>query len=306
MWREYAIEPAAMADWRFGLFVVSHLGFSQGRLLAELPPWKKWKDLVLEACRKEGVRDVAKKRVLALLQKARPYVLPRGRAYYVSKAWEENVVREHRSQPLDGIVSCSDVVDVGCCLVVGEDWDHDAHWTVERSKAVERTAADILAAAEQLLVCSRELLLVDPYFDPADSDWLDPLAVLLERACENGRSVVSVEVHTLAKTDSEGLVVSDSEFERRCQDHLPDLMPESLGEMEVVRWTRRGGERLHARYILTELGGLGLEGGLDAGPAGQTTDAYLLEEPLRAKRVAQFNREDPAFSEHQRVRVRRT
>ena len=48
------------------------------------------------------------------------------------------------------------------------------------------------------------------------------------------------------------------------------------------------GERLHPRYILTNIGGIRYEGGLDPGGPHETTDVSLLTEELWLKRWEQY------------------
>jgi len=63
--------------------------------------------------------------------------------------------------------------------------------------------------------------------------------------------------------------------------HLPDLIPAGT-KLRVFFWKRRpGGKRLHPRFILTELGGLQPDYGLDEGDAtGDTTIVSLMAEEV--------------------------
>jgi hypothetical protein len=68
--------------------------------------------------------------------------------------------------------------------------------------------------------------------------------------------------------------------------------------VEFVRWRQRdGGEKLHNRYVLTDLGGMALGIGLDAGGAGETDDLLLLLLPRAQyeRRWAQYVAYDGAF-----------
>ena len=56
-----------------------------------------------------------------------------------------------------------------------------------------------------------------------------------------------------------------------------------------VRWRQLdGGDNMHPRYILTDLGGIRFDYGLDEAAQGQTTDVALLDDAVYQKRWAQF------------------
>ena len=61
----------------------------------------------------------------------------------------------------------------------------------------------------------------------------------------------------------------------------------------MVRWTQRpGGENFHARYVMTELGGIRFDVGLDEGEPGETTDVSILPATLYARRWHDFHDRD--------------
>jgi hypothetical protein len=58
---------------------------------------------------------------------------------------------------------------------------------------------------------------------------------------------------------------------------------------------RQGGERLHNRYVLTDLGGVLLGGRLDVGGAGESDDLLLLTREQYEQRWSQYVADDGAF-----------
>ena len=66
--------------------------------------------------------------------------------------------------------------------------------------------------------------------------------------------------------------------------------------VHIYRWRQRdGGEKLHNRYVLTELGGVQFHVGLDEGNPGETDEVDLLEEKVYAIRRSQYDPKAPAF-----------
>ena len=65
---------------------------------------------------------------------------------------------------------------------------------------------------------------------------------------------------------------------------------------EFVRWQQRhGSDRLHNRYVLTDVGGVSLGVGLDEGKEGETDDISLLTREQFLKRWAQYVDNDGTF-----------
>jgi hypothetical protein len=58
---------------------------------------------------------------------------------------------------------------------------------------------------------------------------------------------------------------------------------------------RQGGEKLHNRYVLTDLGGVSLGVGLDVGEVGESDDLLLLTRAQYARRWSQYVTNDGSF-----------
>ena len=68
----------------------------------------------------------------------------------------------------------------------------------------------------------------------------------------------------------------------------PSILPAGI-ELKVVRWNKRdGGREFHARYVLTELGGISFDPGLDEGDEGELTKMDLIEPELHSELWADF------------------
>jgi hypothetical protein len=66
---------------------------------------------------------------------------------------------------------------------------------------------------------------------------------------------------------------------------------------------RPGGEKLHPRYILTDLGGVRVEVGLDSGDPGQTTDVSLLDRRIYEERSKDYQQPSAAFDYKDEIRI---
>ena len=61
-----------------------------------------------------------------------------------------------------------------------------------------------------------------------------------------------------------------------CERHLSPMLQQHV-ECRVFAWAEtRNGVRMHNRYVLTEVGGIAAQHGLDSGGAGETDDLTVL------------------------------
>ena len=76
---------------------------------------------------------------------------------------------------------------------------------------------------------------------------------------------------------------------------MPRIIPQGL-KVIFRQWQEKpGGEKLHNRYILTDIGGVDFGTGLDEGDAGQTDDIKLLGKERFKIRWQQYAGDNPAF-----------
>jgi len=215
-----------------------------------------------------------------------------GRAWEPGVDWQANVRNEHERSPFaQAIVSRK----WGCGppeILVEEATDGD--FVGKRECVLPRHDPQGLARAlEPLLVHSKVVLLVDPYFledsqYASRSRWTTSVCALLRAAGQAGRAP-RCEIHTKRGPQADTF----SNFRSTCCELVLPQLPAGL-PLDVYRWEQlrfgdgSRGDRLHPRYVLTDIGGVRIEGGLDTGPVGETTDVSLLSDELWQKRWEQY------------------
>jgi hypothetical protein len=97
-----------------------------------------------------------------------------------------------------------------------------------------------------------------------------------------------VEVHTSAAGTG-----TEEFFKGECHARLRRCIPDGM-RIVVRRLNQRaGGERLHNRYILTDLGGIAFGVGLDDGGDGETDDLSLMDRAQYELRWSQYAGDPP-------------
>lgn len=306
MIHEYALDPevAFTKDGFWGL--LKDFGVSHGRVLVECPSaaWRKAMEAALIRARNElGAMAFARlqERWAELL---RTKAIVRRRTEYgnvTSSSWMARALAEHQGEPFRAIlgnptngnereVLTKEQVDLG-----------DERWETKTQRIVDRDANSIAACVGPLGRISKHLLLIDPYFNE-DRKWQQSLISMLTACRADDGHFDLIEVHTREyhmderSTGRRSPVASKrSVLEDELTRSLPRQLPGNVQIRFFVWREREGGDRYHRRYILTERGGVFVEGGLDRGTDGQTTDVGLLNEDVFAQRWREYQRETAAF-----------
>jgi hypothetical protein len=135
------------------------------------------------------------------------------------------------------------------------------------------------------LRASNELVLVEPNFNADEPRFRDSFQAFVQ-CREDGRLWNRLELHVKFPTDRDGKYFPGALANRISgfEHHLAPLIPAG-SRLTVYFWQRKpGGKKLHPRFILTELGGLQPDYGLDEGDAeGDTTIVSLMDEAIWQK-----------------------
>lgn len=283
MIKEIAVEPEVMATWQHFRELWDDCGVSRGRLFSEFPP--NWRDLVCTCAIKTG--SVKAGSIMARLKPGPGQEAPRkwiatNRGYDNGRDWLANAERHEPPNAFDAIVARTNPRNKNRVLVAGEFARDQPPWKTDVQKEITRTAQELMNCARLLLTASHELVLVDPNFDAAELRFRESLAALVQvrppakpwKRCELHVA------HPLNRDRQPDKAVLENRL-HHMRYHLPALVPSGTN-LKVFFWLRRpGGRRLHPRFILTELGGLQPDYGLDEGDApGDMTIVSLMSEDV--------------------------
>lgn len=284
MLHEYAVDPTALGrdqqtcDQLFDLF-----GFHRGRVIATMPrEWAANARDVISAIPTLG--EVTRKRLIERLRKLQQVgIINSGRPWSPHQPWSRQVAAEHQRRPFRAVLSPDPHPDEDWLLIPDDLRTDHPLLAMEHEQSIDRTAQAIAAGAAELIRHSRQIIFVDPYFDPFAERFQRSLRELLRVVAERRRQPDRLEYHLLASpgTNHHRQLDPDS-FRRGCQQHVRALVPQPL-ELTIARWReRQGGEGFHARYVLTERGALRFDQGLDVGASGQTTPVTWVSPSIHA------------------------
>lgn len=287
---EYALEPEMVATWGDRAnhrFFIREFGSGQGRLVSRFP--KKWAKKVWEAS--SGGSDMDNARLTELLVRLQETMIKRKDFVWDEGAtWLDNAVQEHARHSFHAIVArnnhegrpeilCEDGLAATPC----------PGWDCPHGIPIIRNAPKLAEAVRGMLACCRWIKFIDPYISPGRPNYRPSLRAFLQILASE-RPVgppESIEIHT-------GLHNGTADFLR---DSFQELIPNGLS-VTLFQWQERpGGQRLHNRYILTDIGGVSFHHGLDIGAEGETDDLNRLDFDQYLLRRRQYDSAAPAFDQ---------
>jgi hypothetical protein len=137
--------------------------------------------------------------------------------------------------------------------------------------AIVREASELVRAMRLLLRSTDTVLFVDAYYDPFNSRYQDTLRACFKVVHEANPSA-ACEIHHLDYVKCPPVEAIEREAKKKFEKVIPDGMAVS-----IFRWReRQNGEDFHARFVLTDKGGVGIDAGLSAEGSHQTTIMHLM------------------------------
>jgi hypothetical protein len=128
----------------------------------------------------------------------------------------------------------------------------------------------------------------DPSGLPATSKWLKPIRAIASALSRDGR-LSSFSIHALNPRPSKVKQAwSPGTFVGHCRTSLRDALPRGMRVKAILWRERNGGKKFHERLIVTELGGVAIDPGVDEGPAGESYTLRLMSKSEIQEYFAKF------------------
>lgn len=272
LWKEYAIEPSLFANYHLGNEILAGIGIEHGRIVGAVP--KKWAQRVRDVGLANN-RPGDQLRLVERLNDLKSAIIPREYHYDGNRPWIDQVLECHAHAAFDGILASgahanAAVTDADPGIFGQVCWER------ERRLEVPRTPNELADALALILSRARDVIIVDPYFNPsvalAQSKWLRPLSALAAKLRVDGQ-LSRFEVHALSSRREPWPA---GMYSNHCRSNLAAVLPRGLSLRALLWKERAGGLQFHERLLVTDLGGVVVDPGIDDGHAGETYTLRLL------------------------------
>lgn len=289
MFCEYGVEPRAIgSNWQTFLYLIEKFGFDRGRLIAQFP--REWFEEVLREA--ALVRPADKLRMIEKLNEARrTKVIKSSRAYNRAAGdWLFNALQQHAISPFHAIIATQNPNASQDVLLVQDLDELHPLMAVPQDFEVNRDALSLAGAMALMLRSAGVALFVDAYYDPFNGRYQNTLRECLKILhAANPRAIC--EIHHL---DSPRCPPIEA-IEREARAKFNAVIPLGM-TVSIYRWRQKnGGADFHARYLLTDRGGLRVDAGFSTDAAGQKTDMSFMDFNLAQQRRKEFNRDAQVY-----------
>jgi hypothetical protein len=297
----YALEPELVATWGNKAdyrYFFDKFGLGQPRMMVEFPKLKNWRRQVLQAA--TGIDGQELQKVTAMIGILTEQMISRipHAEYDGVCSWLENAEHEHSANPFHLILAKDNPRGLAAIIRGASLGDQpEPRWEVGRNQVVSRKATDMSNVVTAMLRNSSMVIFVDPHFGPENIRHRRPLEAFLSVLKENrGCPISNIEVLTSTNATFDF-------FRNACEQRLPRIIPAGMNVNFIKLAEHSNGEQLHNRYIMTDIGGVTFNIGLDDGDDGQTDDVALMDRKQYELRWTQYSGTSPAFVRTGEVRV---
>jgi hypothetical protein len=202
-------------------------------------------------------------------------------APYDGADWLKNIVTENGRVIFDHVLSSTPHAPL---RVISLEQLYDGEITYPNQLPVTRVADDMAAAIASTLRLAAKVIFVDPYFNDRRAKWQPFIKFLRVSLCNRPGTAPRIEVLFDANKESTATPQYLADKLRREEPILADQCSVVFKSVrELV-----GGEKLHNRYVLTDIGGVFFGVGLDEESEGHKDDVALLNEKLYRLRWDQY------------------
>ncbi len=292
---EYAIDPKCLSEFNTFWQALNQFGIHHGRVLCTCP--KKWlrdvRKAIYDAAGDDYVeRDKMIDRVEELQHSGWLITRALSKPDDSANSWIERILPEHRRMPFHGIICNGSENDVDCILTKYDLNDKNSNWYVDPTPQVTRTATDIAFAFAPLGRLSSDLLIIDPYFGEKPHNFSSIPEIVQASHCTE-RPLKRVEIHTVSNRKG-GIAATKKSVRHALSVEFRASLPAELPIRVSIWECKEKGDVFHDRYLLTDLGGVGITVGLDVGQedvrSNEDTTMFRLGRELYERRKAQFDR----------------
>jgi hypothetical protein len=287
---EYAVEPQVIgSSWHNFRYLIEKFGFDRGRLICQFP--KAWFKEVYAAS--ATMRPVERKRIEESLSRAKQSkVIRSGRPYDPALGnWLQNAVAQHAVAPFHAIIAEENPTALADVVMVDEADEAHPLMVSGHTWEVERVGTTLAQAMGPLLKSAHTVLFVDRFFDIRNARYRETLKACLDVLSAAGANRAHCEIHFC---DHDSRPPTDV-IERDARKWLQGILPAGIS-ITLFAWKERnGGADFHARYLLTDIGGISVDAGFSAEGGHQKVQLGLLDLDFVQNKLSAFARNSAVY-----------
>jgi hypothetical protein len=215
-----------------------------------------------------------------------------GRPYDPSfGSWSQNAIAQHAFVPFHAIIAEQNPAAHPQVITVDEVDEQHPLMVSAHTWEVERVGTTLASALCPLLKSAKSVLFVDRFFDISKARYQETLKACLDVIQASGGVGVRCEIHFCYHESR-----PTPEFiEREAHKWIRGVLPPGMS-ISLLAWKERAvGADFHARYLLTDVGGVNVEAGFSAEGVQQKVQLGLLSSGLAMEKLLAFERTSTVY-----------
>lgn len=288
---EYAIEPEVLCSWDSCRYVSENIGIEHGRLISRFP--SKWEKLVHQSLLTSGLSEMTNHRIIEKLASLKKYIIPSHRDYDNQKDWLSNAEHTQVLAPFKAVIAKANPRRKNYVITDVELASDVELWKTKKDDTIQRDAVSLSLTAELLIHTAKELLFIDPHFDPSQRRFRETFIELMSLVNSRKTGANTVSIALISKFNG-----AEIQFEQDCNRYLKQHLPTGASIIFHRYSELPSGQEFHNRYILTDLGGIRYATGLDTSSNNSSDDVSLLSDNTYTRRLLEFRHPTISFDTH--------
>lgn len=252
---EFAVNPDAIKEWRDLKVITMGFGFANGAVISLFP--KNW----IAGLKHKAETDLKGTReYLSVIEKLNyiknEVLIKSGREFDPKQDWISNSILQHGKKNFYKIVHVDSVA--GHSEVIGFDDLDVAIFKDLREGKIQRKASVFADVSRLLLVNSKNIQFIDPFFSAKDTKYFKTLEEMLRTAGYFERENVSIQIHASYMHSKVEVDIESEKF--NINKYFKSIIPAGK-KIEFYWWNDEGSAEIHPRYLITERGGIRFDRG---------------------------------------------
>lgn len=239
------------------------------------------------------MKDVERLRLVEALNQAKQRKLIRsGRPYDPALgSWLDNAVAQQAVTPFHAIIAQENPTGRDDILLIDDADEAHKLMACDHAWEVQRTGSALASAMAPMLRVARTVLFVDPFFDLRRPHYCETLKASLDIIAATGAVPPRCEIHFRDHNSRPPAEL----IQRDAHKWLKEILPVGFS-ISLFAWKQKtGGEDLHARDLLTDVGGLNVEAGFEALGQQESVRLSLLSNALAEQGLLKFARNGTVY-----------
>jgi hypothetical protein len=290
---EFAVNPGVIKEWRDLRMITMNFGFEHGAVISLFP--SKW---IAGLKQKAETELKGTKEYLSVIEKLNniknDVLIKSGREYDPTQEWIDNSIRQHEAKNFYKIIHVDGLL--GQADVIGFDDLDEATFKNLREGKIKRKASVLAEVSRLLLVNSKNIQFIDPFFSAKDTKFFKTLEEMLRVADYDERNNVSIQIHaSYSHSKTEVDIASEIvNLDRYLQPRIPKGK-----RIDFFWWDDNGTAEIHPRYLITEKGGIRFDRGFaepnDFDQQEADTDVSMMTTSIVSSIAPKYNEDSSPY-----------